>query len=111
MSAWATADDDRGKNARPARCLCGAPMPPRRPTGRPRLSCSLDCARKRDHLIRMVRRREEWLTAWHAEATRAAYTRARIESEVWTLRAELQGLLRVLLGNDGVAPSASSARV
>jgi hypothetical protein len=77
-------------------CWCGAPLPARCPTGRPRTTCSIRCRRLRDVLVRRLRRREEWIAAWRAEEGRRNYSPAQVERELWQLRRELFELLAAL---------------
>lgn len=79
-------------------CWCGAPLPPRRATGQPPRNCSVRCRRRRDHLRRKVRRREEWIRLWEEPSVRLAYTAEEICYELTQLRSEIGALLCALNG-------------
>ena len=90
--------DEGFRSFPPYACLCGAVLPPVNSTGRPRLTCTPHCGRRRDHLLRMARRRVEWLAAWHLEEREQNYPRAQVRREVAQLQAELLEVLASLHG-------------
>lgn len=80
-----------------ALCRCGRALPPPRVVegirlGRPRLTCSLLCRRTRDRLLRQIRRREQWLAAWHDEDGAGIYTPAEVQNGIADVTADLDEL-------------------
>jgi hypothetical protein len=106
---------ERVARAAPSTCYCGKALPTPRPTGRPRLTCSSACRRRRDHWLRRLHRREHWISLWEAEEGRRSYPRARLRAELRELRAERHALLLALGGADrepaSTRPSAPGDRV
>ena len=98
MTAGSTTSTERQHAAKNSRCWCGAPLPPPRATGRPRISCSLPCAHGRVNRMRKARRVVEAIEAWRAQAGAGNYPRAHIREEVGKLREELADLERQLRG-------------
>ena len=77
-----------------ARCICGQVIEARG-VGRPRQSCSERCARRRDHVIRKLRRRWERIHLWRI-ADRDRYPRAWRRAEIRALLVEIKELERPL---------------
>jgi hypothetical protein len=74
-------------------CLtCGRRLPASRATGRPRLTCSQACRRRRDFAARKVRRRELWLAQWHRLAQLGQVPRRDLRREVRNLRQDIDAL-------------------
>jgi hypothetical protein len=72
--------------------VCRTPLPVPQATGRPRLTCSVACRRRRERAVRKIERRMEWIWAWQAVAAEGAYSRAHVRREIRGLRAELPAL-------------------
>ena len=92
-SAW-TEDAARSPAiTRPSRCLCGGALV-QQAVGRPRTTCSPVCRRRRDNLVRMLRRRERWLAQWLGGAADHAAT----VQAVVALDGEIATITRTLCG-------------
>jgi hypothetical protein len=81
-----------------ARCPCGqllSPTPSTDPTrpGRPRVTCSQLCRRRRDSAIRKLRRRQAWLELWRSLRGDPAYSDRQIRREMAALREDMRELL------------------
>jgi hypothetical protein len=77
----------------PGVCLvCGGALPAPRGTGRPRLTCSTLCRRRRDRLNRKIARRQDWIDGWRALGAARQVPRARVRAEVAALRADVAEL-------------------
>lgn len=91
--AWSSDTAGSAAITRPSRCLCGGALV-QQPVGRPRTTCSPACRRRRDNLVRMLRRREQWLAQWldgtadHATTWQAVVT---LDGEIATITAALSG--------------------
>lgn len=91
------------RGSAPLFCSCGQALLPT--GGRPRVTCSSACRRRRDGLLKKWHRRREWLAAWRAATGNPLYSRARIRREIHDLRAELSTLRAALLGPPDVGSS------
>src|SRR5262249_54073809 len=88
---------ERGGKGSPAFCACGTRLQ-QPPTGRKRFACSPLCQRRRDALVKKIRRVREALDLWRAERRMGRYSQAQIRTEMKVLREELDALERELHG-------------
>jgi hypothetical protein len=80
------------RNVSPTCGVCGAPLPAPQATGRPRTTCGEACRRRRERLVRMVRRRLEWIDVWKEQGPGAGCSARRIRAKVAELRHEISEL-------------------
>ncbi len=83
-----------GETVSPARCLCGEVLPAPRPTVTARIVCSPRCQRHRDHVLRRVALRRQWIVDWLAACD--TYTPEQIAAETEALQGDIDELLAML---------------
>ncbi len=84
-------DDGAKRFATTRRCPCGRTLHVAL-TGRPRLTCSAGCRRRRDAARRMLRRRLVWLRQWDELADMGEITRTEARRETRALRHDIREL-------------------
>lgn len=88
-------EDGESYSTPSAACFCGRPLPPRRATGAPRVTCSTACLRRRELLERRLMRREVRIADWRA-VQGETYSATRVRAEVEALRRECAAIYRQL---------------
>jgi len=71
---------------------CGIALPASARTGRPRITCSEVCRRRRDFRHRKIARRRTWLELWRAEE--GARPPAEIRREMRHIESDIRALQR-----------------
>jgi hypothetical protein len=79
-------------------CWCGAAMPAASLTGRPRRHCSERCRRRQGHLLKLLDRREDWITEWKRQGIVGLCSKHEAQRAITLLRLDVAELLTALLG-------------
>jgi hypothetical protein len=77
-------------------CCCGRLLPPSQNIGRPRTTCSTPCRRRSDVVTRKIRRRQQWIAEWRAQADAGAVAADDAEDAVALLLQDIDELGRSL---------------
>lgn len=77
---------------RPPRCPCGTVLA-HRATGRPRVTCSDRCKRRRDGARRAIARRQQWIATWREQGLFGDVPVVEAEGNVQLLEADIDDLL------------------